>query len=460
MARGRPAASWYNRARCRQVARLVEEVPSMTALTPMLSTMMDEPLAISQILWRIERLYPAKEVVTQRGQGAPRRATYADVARRTTQLASALSRFGIRQGDRIATFAWNTQTHLECYFAIPCMGAVLHTVNVRLFEDQLEYIVNHAADRIIFCDRSVLPALERLADRIKCVELVVLMNEGPEPSGALKNVIDYEQFLATGDALYAWPSLDERAAAGMCYTSGTTGNPKGVIYSHRSTMIHALAAGLPNGLGISERDRVMYAVPMFHVNAWGLPYTAALNGAAQIMCDRYMDPEHVFNLLESERVTQSAGVPTIWIGLLNLMQRTGRRLPHLRSIVSGGSAVPPYLISGYAELGIELVHAWGMTETSPLGSITRLKASMADQSDAEKLTVLAKQVLVAPTVLCRIVDIDSGAELPWDGVAFGELQVRGPWVTSSYFHDPDTADKFMDGWLRTGDVATIDPEGY
>ncbi len=432
----------------------------MATVAPIGSTMMDEPLTIHQILWRIERLFPSKEVVTQRAEGEPRRATYGDVARRATELAAALSRFGIQPGDRVATFAWNTQTHLECYFAIPCMAAVLHTINVRLFDDQLDYIINHAEDRVIFCDRSVLPVLERIADRIPRVELVVLMNEGPEPAGALPNVVDYEEFLLSGDQSFAWPALDERSAAAMCYTSGTTGNPKGVVYSHRSTMIHTLAQGLPNGMGISERDRVMYAVPMFHVNAWGMPFAAALNGAAQVMCDRFLDPEHVFNLLESERVTLAAGVPTIWIGMLNLMQRTGRRLPHLRAIVSGGAAVPPYLISGYARMGIELIHAWGMTELSPLGTITRLKEGMEALSEDEQLAVRAKQGLPAPTVLCRIVDIGTGAELPWDGVAFGELQVRGPWVTSTYFHDPDAAEKFMDGWLRTGDVATIDPEGY
>jgi len=432
----------------------------MTATIPMLSTMMDEPLTISQILWRIERIYPNKQVVTQRAEGEPRRSTYGEVARRARRLASALSRFGIEPGDRVATFAWNTQTHLECYFAIPCMGAVLHTINVRLFDDQLDYIINHAEDRVIFCDRSVLPVLERLADKLSGVRLVVLMNAGPEPAGVLSNVIDYEEFLAGGDESFVWPSLDERSAAAMCYTSGTTGNPKGVVYSHRSTMIHTLVAGLPNNMGISERDVVMYAVPMFHVNAWGMPFSSALNGASQILSDRFLDPEHVLNLLDSEQVTVSAGVPTIWIGVLNLMQKTGRRLPRLRSIVSGGSAVPASVIDGFGKLGIELIHAWGMTEMSPLGTLTKLKSSMDSLSDAEKLAVLSKQGIIVPTVECRIVDIDSGQALPWDGVAFGELQVRGPYITSSYFHDPDAGEKFMDGWLRTADVATIDREGY
>ncbi len=340
------------------------------------------------------------------------------------------------------------------------MGAVLHTLNVRLFEDQLEYIINHADDQIIFCDRSALPNLERLAGRIPCLRLVVLMNEGPEPSGALPNTVDYEEFLRSGDADYSWPALDERSAAAMCYTSGTTGNPKGVVYSHRSSMIHSLVAGLPNNCGISERDVVMYAVPMFHANAWGIPYAAALSGASQIMSDRFLDPERVLNLLEREGVTLSAGVPTIWLGVLNLMDRTGRELPTLRSVVCGGSAAPPSLISGLARHGIALVHAWGMTETSPLGSLTKLTVAMDALSDAEKLSVLSKQGVIVPTVECRIVDLDSGNELPWDGVAFGELQVRGPYITGDYYHDPEASEKFMDGWLRTSDVATIDAQGY
>jgi len=426
----------------------------------MQSTMMDVPLTLTQILWRMEKLYRDKPVVTQRAEGAPVRTTYGAIAERCRRLASALAQAGIGHGDRIGTFGWNTQRHLECYFAIPCMGAVLHTLNVRLFDDQLEYIINHAEDRIIFCDRSALPSLERLASRLPCVELVVLMNEGPEPSGALPNVVDYEEFLHRGDPDFAWPVLDERTAAAVCYTSGTTGNPKGVVYSHRSQMIHALVSAQPNNIGISERDVLMYAVPMFHVNAWGLPYSAAIAGATQVMSDRYLDPERVLNLLEQEQVTLTAGVPTIWIGVLNLIERTGRRPPHLRSIVSGGSAVPPAIIAGYRRLGIELIHAWGMTEMSPLGTLGKLKASMELLSDDEKLAVLSKQGIIVPTVECRIVDLESGAELPWDGAAFGELQVRGPYITGSYFHDPASHEKFMDGWLRTSDVATIDPEGY
>jgi fatty-acyl-CoA synthase len=426
----------------------------------MLSTIMDSPLSITGILWRIERLYGDKPVVTHRPEGEPDRTTYREVAARVHRLASALAKAGIRPGDRVATFGFNTQRHLECYFAVPCMGAVLHTLNVRLFEDQLEYIINHAEDQIIFCDRSVLPVLERMAGKIPTVRQVVLMNEGGESTGVLPNVVDYEEFLATGDEHYDWPEIDERSAAAMCYTSGTTGNPKGVVYSHRSTVLHSLVAALPNNVGISEHDVLMYAVPMFHANAWGLPYAAALAGATQIFTDRYLDSDTVVNLLDREGVTITAGVPTIWLGVLNLLEKTGRALPKLRTVLCGGSAAPPALIEGLGRHNIHLLHAWGMTETSPLASLTRVKASMEALSPEQQLRVRSKQGMIVPTVECRIMELGSGQELPWDGVAFGELQVRGPYITGTYYNDPTAAEKFMDGWLRTGDVATIDPDGY
>jgi fatty-acyl-CoA synthase len=426
----------------------------------MLSTMMDTQLTIQHMLWRVERLYADKALVTQRAEGAPERSTYGAMAVRARRLASALAKQGIKPGDRVATFAWNTQRHLECYFAVPCMGAVLHTLNVRLFDDQLEYIINHAEDRIIFCDRSALPALERLAGKIPTVQLVVLMNDGPEPSAEIANTIDFEDFLATGDDGFAWPELDERTAAAMCYTSGTTGNPKGVVYSHRSTVLHSLVAAQPNTMNLSENDTVMYAVPMFHANAWGIPYTAAMVGAAQVFSDRFLDAERVVNLIRQENVTVSAGVPTIWIGVLQLLEKSSEGLPKLKSVLVGGSAAPPTLIAGLKRHGIQLLHAWGMTETSPLASITRVRSSMESWTDEQKLAVLSKQGLIVPTVEARIKNVDTGDEQPWNGVAIGELQVRGAYITGDYYHDPDAAEKFMDGWLRTGDVATIDAEGY
>lgn len=426
----------------------------------MLSTMMDTPLSITNILWRMEKLYPDKAIVTQRAEGAPVRSTYGEVAARARRLASALSSHGIQPGDRVATFAWNTQRHLECYFAIPCMGAVMHTLNVRLFEDQLEYIINHAEDRVIFCDRNVAPLLERLAGRIPSVRLLVLMNEGEEPAPGRFATIDYERFLAGGDADFQWPQIDERSAAAMCYTSGTTGNPKGVVYSHRSTLIHSLVAVAPNYLDISEHDVIMYAVPMFHANAWGLPYSAALAGASQVFSDRYLDPKRILNLLVSEQVTVSAGVPTIWIGVLGDMEREGRELPMLRSVLCGGSAAPPALIERLGKRGIQLIHAWGMTETSPLATLTKLKSSMGTLPEGDKLAIRAKQGVIVPTLEIRIVDLETGAELPWDGTSYGEIQVRGPHITGDYYNDPGASERFMDGWLRTADVATIDPDGY
>ncbi|MBI4337599.1 MAG: long-chain fatty acid--CoA ligase [Chloroflexi bacterium] len=426
----------------------------------MLSTMMDVSLTIQHILWRIENLYPGKPIVTQRAEGAPARSTYGELSSRARRLADALARFGIKPGDRVATFAWNTQRHLECYFAVPCMGAVLHTVNVRLFPEQSEYIINHAEDRVIFCDRSVLPALEKLAHKLPLVELVVLMNEGPEATGAFPNTVDYEDFLSSGDPSFRWPQVDERWAAAMCYTSGTTGRPKGIVYSHRSMVLHTLAAGLPNAVGLLEGDVVMYAVPMFHANAWGFPYLAATVGAAQVFSDRFLDAERLIELLDREGVTVSAGVPTLWVPVLNVLNTTARKLPKLHRILCGGSSVPPSLISGFQRHGIQMVQGWGMTETSPLGSVSRLKAAMEAWPDDKKLAVLSKQGVIVPTVECRIVDLESGKELPWDSASFGELQVRGPYITGSYYRDPEGQEKFMDGWLRTGDVATIDPEGY
>ncbi len=428
-------------------------------MLPMESTMMDRPLLISQILWRAEHIYPKREIVTQREAGPSRRSTYGEMADRVRRLASALQRAGVKPGDRVGTFAWNTQTHLECYFAIPCMGAVMHTLNVRLFSEQLEYIINHAQDQVIFCDRSVFPALQQLAGKLSSVKLVVMMNEGPEPEPGCFETVDYEKFLATGSETFEWPDLDERSAAAMCYTSGTTGNPKGVVYSHRSTLLHSLVGGLPNNLDVSEQDSVMYAVPMFHANAWGMPYTCTLAGAAQVLSDRFLDPAHVIKLLTDEKVTLTAGVPTIWIGALSALEG-GVKLPHLKRIVCGGSAAPPALIQAYSKLGIEIIHAWGMTETSPLGSLSKLTAEMADWSPQDQLKVRSKQGQIVPTVECRIMDVETGKELPWDGTSFGELQVRGPYITGDYYHDPESGEKFSDGWLRTGDVATIDERGF
>ena len=380
---------------------------------------MDRPLLLRDILWHAEKLHAGRALVTQRESGPPVRSTYGEMAARARRLASALAKAGIEPGDRVGTFGWNTQSHLECYFAIPCMGAVLHTLNVRLSAGQLDYIINHGGDRIIFCDRSVFATLNQLSGRLPGLKLVVLMNPGPEPENPSFPTMDYEAFLATGDEGFEWPELDERAAAGMCYTSGTTGNPKGVVYSHRSMVIHALLSAQPNAADIAERDTVMSGVPMFHVNAWGLPYSCTMAGASQVFCDRFLDPDRLIELLDSENVTIAAGVPTIWLGMLAALERTGRRLPKLERILSGGAATPASLIEGFDRIGVDVQHAWGMTETSSIATVSKLPFAMQGAPYEEQLAVRARQGPILPPLDARIVDVDTGAR-----AALGRYQGR------------------------------------
>ncbi|HEX2122570.1 MAG TPA: long-chain fatty acid--CoA ligase [Thermoanaerobaculia bacterium] len=404
--------------------------------------MQDYPLTLHHILWRIERLFPNKSVATKRADGV-HRYTYGELAARVKQLANALRRLGVNEGDRVATLAWNNYRHLELYYAVPCMGAVLHTLNLRLSPDQLAYIANDAGDSVIVVDETLLPLLRKFVDRVPSVRRVIVLND------------DYETLLAAEEARYEWPQLDERAAAAMCYTSGTTGNPKGVVYSHRSTFLHTMAALQTTTLGVDESDTILPMVPMFHANAWGLPYAAGMAGANFVFPDRWMgDPDAVLELAETERATCLAGVPTIWVGVL---QKLGeRRLPHVRRIVCGGSATPRSLIEAYEARGLKLLQAWGMTEISPMGSIAHARSWHGENA----MDARATQGPPVPCLELRIADLSTGAELPWDGTTFGEMEVRGPWVMSGYHNDTDRSRITADGWFRTGDVAAITPDGY
>ena len=440
--------------------------PAMpTAAPAFVATMMDYPLTLQHVLNRAVTLFPNREIATVTTDGMER-TTYGEVGRRVLRLASALDALGVKQTDRVATLAWNSTRHYELYFAAPCMGAVLHTLNLRLATDQLGYIIQDAADKIIFVDPDLLPLLQRASAYLGGVEHVVVMN-GPIPANidGLPHVIDYEELLASAPDGYTWPELDERAPAAMCYTSGTTGNPKGVVYSHRSSWLHAFAVTQADTIGLSERDTAMPIVPMFHVNAWGLPHASAMVGAKLVFPGRYMgDPARVAQVMADEKVTLAGGVPTIWIGMLQVLaNRPDLDLSSVTRVVVGGSAAPAALIEGMDAKGLTLLHAWGMTETSPIATVSRLRGNMESLPYAEQVAYRAKQGTVVTGVDLRIMNLDTGEEAPWDGQTFGEIQVRGPWVTGSYYHGDDTeqgTSKFMGDWFRTGDVATIDPDGY
>jgi fatty-acyl-CoA synthase len=424
------------------------------------STMMDVPLTLQHTFDRAIRLFPKKTVVTNTENG-PVRTTYGDWGKRVLRLANVLDRLGVKQGDRVATLGWNTTTHLELYFAVPCVGAVLHTLNLRLFPQDLGFIIDDAQDSLIFVDADLLPLLERVSDRLGSVRSLVVMNGSAKPGAGvtLPPLLDYEELLAAAAEEYTWPELDERQAAAMCYTSGTTGNPKGVVYSHRSMVLHSIVASMPDVLQLSERDTVMPFVPMFHANAWGLAHAAPMVGANLVFPGRLMDPVNVTRLMASERVTAAGGVPTIWIGMLQVLAKEPQDLSALSRLICGGSAVPLALIEELDRHGLTIIQAWGMTEMSPLGSVSRVKSYLTSLPQEEQNRFRAKQGLMAPLVDFRVVD-DNNHPVPWDGKTFGELLVRGPWVTSSYYHGEDDPSKFTDGWLRTGDVVTVDEEGY
>jgi fatty-acyl-CoA synthase len=421
--------------------------------------MMDFPLTLTHLFERVGRYYAGTEIVSRRPDKSIHRYTYGDFHQRVQKLANALLRLGMRPGDRVATLGWNSYRHLEAYFAIPLAGGVLHTLNPRLSPQDLTYIVNHADDQMLLLDDVLVPVWERFGKDIRPRHVIVWGNGAPPPPGA----VDYEQLIEPEIPSFPFPHLEENQAAATCYTSGTTGRPKGVVYSHRALVLHSIASALPDQLGMSAADVVLPVVPMFHVNAWGLPFTAAMCGTKLVFPGPHLDPKSLLDLLAGEKVTFTAGVPTVWFAILDALDKSpkGWDLSRLKQMVVGGAAAPQAMIEGFERRhGLHVLHAWGMTETTPLGSVCRLKPHLQALPDAERYRLRATQGVPPPLVELRAVG-ESGAAVPWDGKQMGELHIRGPWVARSYFQNPAEADKFtMDGWFRTGDIVTIDPEGY
>ncbi len=421
----------------------------------MRSTMPDFPLTLQHFLWRSTTLFPTKAIVTRRESG-PTRYTYAEFGGRVAQLAHALRQLGVKPGDRVGTLAWNNARHFELYFAVPCSGAVLHTLNPRLFPEHLEFVINDAEDAVIFVDASLMPVIERLAGKLKGVRHFVVMTDGPAPNGQLTPIASYEEMIAGQPTSFPWPEIDERDASAMCYTSGTTGKPKGVVYSHRSAVLHSFGIAVGGGLGITEESVALPVVPMFHANAWGMPYAAAMVGAGLVFPDRFLDPVSLVDLFQREHVTLTAGVPSVWIALLQHLDKTGTDLPGL-TLFNGGSALPAGLYDGLTRHGILVDHGWGMTETSPVAATATVKSQLKRN---DRRAIKLKQGLPLPGVELRLMEVETGTPVPWDGKSVGEVQVRGPWITASYYRGVD-ADRFTaDGWLRTGDVANVDQDGY
>ncbi len=417
----------------------------------MLSTMQDRQLTVQSLFDYGASVHADSRIDSFDGERVSR-ATFADLASRTARLAAALRRLGIRPGDRVGTFCWNTPQHLEAYFAIPCMGAVIHMLNVRLFPDQLVYIANHAGDRIVIVDASLVPVLAKAASQFKTVERYIVIGKPCEPLPA--ECLDYEALLAAESPTRDWPEIDERSAAGMAYTSGTTGNPKGVVYSHRSIYLHSMAVNAPSCAGLSDHDRLLAAPSMFHANSWGLPHAAWLAGADMVFPGRYLQAAPLCRLIEEERPTVSAGVPTIWSDVLRYAAAHPVDLSSLRLVLSAGSSVPRSLIEGFARHGVRMVQGWGMTETSPLVTIGHPPKDCPKGSEIDYHSTAGR---IMPGCEMRIVGEDG--VLPNDGQSIGEVEVRGPWVTASYYGE-EPGDKFHDGWLRTGDMGTLDARGY
>jgi fatty-acyl-CoA synthase len=421
------------------------------------STMSDQPLSIRAIFEHAMKNHPRKQIVARDG-GEVRRFTFAEFGKRVAQLANALGKLGVRPGDRVASFAWNGHRHLELYYAVPMIGAVLHTVNIRLFPDQAAFVLDHAGDKLVFYDGSLVKAIKAAA-ALQPNSGRTFVQMGPAPE-SFEGALDYETLVTPEPDTYDWPEIDETAAALLCYTSATTGDPKGVLFSHRSTFIHALASGLADALGITERDRVLPIVPMFHVNAWGTPFVCLMVGADFIMPMERLDPAGVIEMCEAERVTLSAGVPTVWMAVRDMLRAQGKTLSTVKRIVIGGSAMPTSLMDDLNALGIEAIHAWGMTEMSPIGTVSRDVSELAHDPGMQKRERY-KQGRFSPIVQSKIVD-EHGKEVPADGVSRGELLVRGFAVAKEYYNNPSATETAFepDGWFHTGDVVTMDEYGY
>lgn len=426
----------------------------------MLGLMQQQPLLISSLITHAQRHHGQTEIVSRRVEGDIHRTTWAKVGQRAAQVAHALDDWQVPQGARVGTLAWNGYRHLELYFGVSGSGRVLHTLNPRLHPDQLTWIVNHAEDTVLAFDTSFLPLVQKVHAQCPTVRHWVALCEAdalPTDTG-IPNLVSYEAWLATHPLQYTWPELDERSASSMCYTSGTTGDPKGAVYSHRSTILHAYGGALPDTLGLSARDSVLPVVPMFHVNAWGIPYSAAAVGCKLVFPGGALDGASVYELIEAEGVTMAAGVPTVWQMLLAHMSQTQQRFGTLQRTVIGGSACPPAMIDTFVQTyGVEVLHAWGMTEMSPLGTVNTLKYSQLQSPLQTQRQARLKQGRAVYGVDMKIVD-DQGAEVAWDGVQFGNLMVRGPWVIDNYYRA--SAPLLQDGWFHTGDVGTIDPDGF
>jgi 3-(methylthio)propionyl---CoA ligase len=422
--------------------------------------MMNQPLTISSLIVHADKYHGDTEIVSRMVEGGIHRYTYHDAHLRAKKLANALTRLGVKQSDRIGSLAWNGFRHFELYYGVSGMGAIMHTINPRLFPEQIAYIANHAEDQYIFFDINLAPLIEGVAPHCKNVKGWIAMTDRAHMP-AMKNVtpLCYEELLAAESDNYTWPDIDENLASSLCYTSGTTGNPKGVLYSHRSTVLHSYAACLPDAMNISSRSVILPVVPMFHVNAWGIPYAAPAMGAKLVFPGAGMDGASIYELFEKEGVTYSAGVPTVWLGLLNHMKTNNLKFSTMKYTVIGGSAAPPAMIKSFNEdYGVEVLHAWGMTEMSPLGTLNTPKQKHHNLSKDDKFKLSLNQGRPLYGVDMKIVDGD-GKELPRDGKAFGDLLVKGPWIVKEYFKG-EGGDPLQNGWFPTGDVATIDPDGY